>query len=283
MWRSLLFIPVLEDRFIQKAASRGADALVLDLEASIPDNRKAEARNALPAVVEQLAPHVAVTVRINPSRIDAKNDLEACVIPGVQTIHIALCENAEHIQFIDGVISELEAKRDLETGSVKLIAMIETADSTTRAVEIAKASPRLIGLTLGVEDYATSMGTSANQELLRPAVFQIIQAARAAGIYPITVPVSLADFSDINALEAAAEYARALGSVGGYAVHPAQVETLNRVFSPTEDEINWSRAVVAACKDPVNEGKGAFKVAGQMIDKPLIDRALFILDQVKTD
>ena len=162
MWRSLLFIPVLEDRFIQKAASRGADALVLDLEASIPDNRKAEARNALPAVVEQLAPQVAVTVRINPSRIDAQSDLEACVIPGVQAIHIALCENAEHIQFIDGVISELEAKRDLVAGSVKLIAMIETADSATRAVEIAKASPRLIGLTLGVEDYATSMGTSAN-------------------------------------------------------------------------------------------------------------------------
>jgi len=281
MWRSLLFVPVLEEHFIRKAATRDADALVLDLEASIAADRKDEARNALPAVVERLAPHVAVTVRINPLWVEAVRDLEACVRPGVQAIHIALCESAEHIRFIDGLVSELEAERELLKGSIKLIAMIETADSATRAVEIAKASPRLVGLTLGVEDYATSMGSSANQELLRPAVFQVIQAARAAGVYPITVPASMADFSDIEALESAARYARALGSVGGYAVHPAQVETLNRVFSPTEDEINWAREVVAACKDPKNEGKGAFKVGGQMIDKPLIDRAQVILERVE--
>ena len=281
MWRSLLFVPVLEERFIQKAGSRGADAIILDLEASIATERKDEARKALPSAVERLAGGSAVTVRINQLWLDAVRDLEVCVRPGVDALHIAYCESAEHVRFIDGLVTELEAERGMAVGSIKLIAMIESADAVMRATEIAKATPRLCGLTLGVEDYATSMGTTTSPELLRSAVFPVIQAARAAGIHPLAVPASMANFSDIAELESAALYARSLGSVGGYAVHPLQVDTLNRIFSPTDEEINWAKNVVAASKDVENAGKGAFSVAGQMIDKPLIERASSILDQLK--
>ncbi len=277
MWRSLLFVPVLEDRFVAKAAHRGADAIVLDLEASIAAARKDEARAALPAVVARLAPDVPVTVRINPLWMAAVKDLQACVIPGVQAIHLALCENAEHVRAIDGLVSDLERERGLPLGSIRLIAMLESAEAVAQAVSMAKASPRLAGLTLGVEDYATSMGVAAAPDVLRPAVYQVVQAARAAGIDAIAVPCSMADFSDLEGLETAARYARALGSVGGYAVHPAQVATLNTVFSATAEERDWARAVVAAAQIAVEEGKGAFKVNGQMIDQPLIDRAHRIL------
>lgn len=279
MWRSLLFIPVLEERFIEKAATRGADALVLDLEASVAADRKQEARNTLPSVVERLAENTAVTVRINPLWLECIRDLEASVRTGVQALHIAYCENAEHVRFIDGIVSELEAERNIEVGTVKLIAMIESPDSLIQAADIAKASPRLYGLTLGVEDYATSMGATTSQELLRPAVLQVIQAANAAKIHPFAVPASMADYSDLSTLDAAARYARSLGSVGGYAVHPSQIETLNQVFSVSDAELAWAKKVVAALKESKNLTKGAFDLDGQMIDKPLIERALLILQR----
>lgn len=277
MWRSLLFVPTLEDRFVAKAAKRGADAIVLDLEASIAADRKDEARKALAAAVEQLAPSVPVTVRINPLWLAAAKDLEACVIPGVDAVHLALCEGADHVRAIDGLITDLEVERSLPTGAIKLVAMIESADALNGVTEIAKASPRLEGLTLGVEDYATSMGVSATAELLRPAVHQLNQAARAAEIHSFAVPASMADFKDVAALEAEARYARKIGTIGGYAVHPIQVECLNSVFSPTPEELSWAQAVIAAADKAQQQGQGVFKVEGQMIDKPLIARARTLL------
>jgi citrate lyase subunit beta/citryl-CoA lyase len=279
MWRSLLFIPTLEERFVAKAATRGADAIILDLEASIPDTRKEEARAALPGAVEKLVSDVPVTVRINPLWTPAIRDLEACVIPGVSAIHIALCESGEHVRAIDGILSELESARGLPAGGINLLAMIESADALGRAAEIAKASPRLVGLTLGVEDYATSIGVAATPDLLRPAVFQLNQAAHGAGIQSFAVPASIADFNVTETLDTQSRYARRLGSIGGYAVHPAQVAVFNAVFAATREEIAWAREVVSGAKDSKQKGEAVFKVQGQMIDKPLITRAMRILDK----
>ena len=280
MWRSLLFTPTLKERFVEKAASRGADAIILDLEASIAAERKGEARQALPEAVEKLAADVAVTVRINPLWLDAIRDLEACVLPGVQAVHMALCENVAHVHAVDGIISELEEKRGLPVGEIKLVAMIESAAALVRATGIARASPRLIGMTLGVEDYATSMGVSATPDLLRPAVFQLNQAARAADIASFGVPVSMADYQETRTLEAEARYARTLGTTGGYAVHPAQVAILNAVFEPTAEEIAWATEVLAGAKEAQKRAEGVFKVRGQMIDQPLIIRAERIMATV---
>lgn len=280
MWRSLLFIPTLAERFVEKAATRGADAIILDLEASIAAERKSEARLALPKAVENLTTDVSVTVRINPLWLDAIRDLEACVLPGVQAVHMALCENVAHVQAVDGIISELEEQRGLPAGEIKLVAMIESAAALERATDIAEASPRMIGMTLGVEDYATSMGVSAAPDLLRPAVFQLNQAARAAGIASFGVPVSMADYQDTERLEAEAQYARRLGTTGGYAVHPAQVAILNAVFEPAAEEIAWATEVLAGAKEAQMRAEGVFKVRGQMIDQPLIFRAERIMATV---
>lgn len=279
MWRSLLFVPVLEERFIAKAADCAADAVILDLEASIADARKPEARAALQNAVNRLAPHIAVTVRINPLWMAAIRDLEVCVIDGVSALHLARCGTAQEVAAVDGIVSELERERNLPVGQIKLIAMLESPGAVLQAESIARASGRVIGLTLGVEDYATEMGTQANDALLRPAGLQVIQAARAAGIDPLVVPSSMADFRDFAALERAAGFARTLGSVGGYAVHPGQVEVLNRVFSPSEVEIGWANRVLTAAKQAEAEGQGIFKIDGQMIDLPLITRAKRILER----
>jgi len=279
MWRSMLFVPTLEDRFVAKAASRGADAIVLDLEASITDDRKDEARAVLPTAVAKLTAEIPVTVRINPLWMAAIRDLEACVMQGVAAIHLARCESAEHVRTIDGIVTDLEVQRGLPHRQIKLIAIIESANALTNAAEIAKASPRMIGMTLGVEDFATSMGVRATPELLRPAVCQLNHAACATGIISFAVPCSMADYKDIEALETQASYARKIGTVGGYAVHPAQVTVLNARFSSSPDEIAWAQEVIHAAELATQHGQGIVKVRGQMIDLPLITRAKRLLDK----
>ena len=185
MWRSLLFIPVLEDRFIAKAAERGADAIILDLEAGVADDRKAEAREVLGPLVARLSTEVTTTVRINAGWDAASLDLDAAVIPGVSALHLALCEDPDHVRKVADRVSQLETERGIAPGTIRLIAMLESPAALLLAREIATASPRTAGLTLGMEDYATAMGTTPNADLLRPACYQITQAARAAGIAPL--------------------------------------------------------------------------------------------------
>ena len=278
MWRSLLFVPVLEDRFVAKAAHRGADAVVLDLEASIPAARKSEARAALPAAVAKLSPETDVTVRINPLWMGAVRDLEASVIDGVKALHITRCNSPQEVEAIDGLISELEAERGLPHGGISLIALLETPSAVLNAEKIAKASSRLIALTLGVEDYAMEMGGEPASPLLEPACHLVIQAARSAGIEPILVPASIADFRDTAGLEVAAQRAKSMGSTGGYAVHPAQVAVLNRVFSPTGTELAWAERVLTAADEAEIHGQAVFQLDGKMIDLPIIKRARRIAD-----
>ena len=273
MWRSLLFIPVLEDRFIAKAAERGADAIILDLEAGVADDRKVEAREVLGSVVARLSPEVTTTVRINAGWDAASLDLDAAVIPGVSALHLALCEDPDHVRKVADRVSQLETERGIAPGTIRLIAMLESPAALLLAREIATASPRTAGLTLGMEDYATAMGTTPNADLLRPACYQITQAARAAGIAPLAVPASMANFRDAEEMEGAAGWARRIGAVGGYAVHPVQVEILNRVFAPSEEEIAWAHRVVEAAARAKREGAGVFTVDGKMVDLPIITRA----------
>ena len=277
MWRSLLFVPVLEERFIAKAANSGADAVVLDLEASIADARKADARAALPEAAARLASKIDVTVRINPLWLEAIRDLEACMCEGISAIHLARCNGPEEVIAVDRLITELERDRGLNGPTPSLIAMLESPGAVENAQAIAQASPRMAGLTLGVEDYATEMGVTANDTLLRTAAFQVIQTAKAARLEPILVPTSMADFRNLEALENAAQFSRNLGATGGYAVHPAQIEVLNRVFAPTEMERDWARQVLATSESAKKDGKAVFLLDGQMIDLPLITRAQKIL------
>lgn len=282
MWRSLLFVPVLNDAFVDGAPKRGADAVVLDLEASIAADRKREARVALPAAVAKLSTAVDVTVRINPLWLEAVRDVEACALPGVSALHLARCGGPEEVTAVDQILTELEAERGLAPGGVKLIVMIESPRAALKAADIGAASERVIAMTLGVEDYATDMGVDANDALLKAAAFQIIQAAHAARIAPLVVPCSMATFRELDALEEAARHARALGSVGGYAVHPAQIDVLNRVFAPTADELAWARRVLDAADAAQRRGDGVFQLDGRMIDLPLVTRAKRIVDGARS-
>ena len=277
MWRSVLFVPVLEERFLAKAAGRGADALVLDLEASIIAERKVEAREALPQAIDRLcAEGQDVLVRINMLWRAALADLEFAVRDGVKAIVLPGCTSAAQVEAVDAVISELETERGLENGSIGLVPLIEFAGGVVAAPEIA-AVPRVIALTFGIEDYLADMECEEEPELLAQTALTIVHAARAAGKVPLVVPETLANFSDLAVFEAGARRGRAMGSKGGFAVHPSQVEVLNNVFSPSPEELDWARRVVQAAEKGEAAGLGAVALDGRMIDLPILLRAQKLL------
>ena len=277
MWSSLLFVPVLEDRFVDKAAGRGASAVVLDLEASVAEHRKAEARDALPRAVGKLAGQVDVTVRINPFGIEATRDLEACVIDQVSTVHIARCETPEEVVAIDQLVSELEMERGLPAQSIALVAMLESPRAVMSAADISRASSRLTALTLGTEDYAMEMQAEPTAALLRPLCLPVVQAARASGLQPLVLPISASSYQDLSALEEAALYAKSIGSSGGFCVHPGQIDVLNQVFATSPEQLDWATRLLEAAEAATEKGLGAFKFEGKMIDRPIVERAQNLL------
>ncbi|MEO1193804.1 MAG: CoA ester lyase [Pseudomonadota bacterium] len=277
-WRSLLFIPVLEERFLAKAAERGADAIVLDLEASIAAERKQEARAALPAAVERLAAAgQEVLVRLNMPWRPAFQDLEAAVRPGVSALLLAGSESTAYVEAVDALLDEMEPAQGLALGSIGLVLLIESARGVTQAAELAAASPRVCAMTFGIEDYLADMQAAADNDVLERAGQRIAEAARSVGAEPLVVPASLAELSDLDAFEAAVKRGKALGSSGGFAVHPGQVAVLNQAFAPNEAEVAWARKVIDAAAAAEAEGKGAIRLDGRMIDLPIVKRAEAIL------
>lgn len=280
LWRSLLYVPVVSRRFVDKAHTRGADAIQLDLEDSIAAREKEAARRALPAAVERLVGlDVDVAVRINrPWRL-AVRDLEAAVMPGVKAVALPKLESAEHVRFLDEVVTELESAADLPHGQVRFIAMVETSSGFFQLEQIAKASPRIAFLTLGTEDFATSAGIRPVPELMTGPKQLTVFAARAAGVLPIGLVGSIADYADRDAFREVVRRSRDVGLVGASAIHPVQVPIINEGFAPTPEELDRAERMVATYDAALASGVGAVEFEGAMIDEPVVERSRALLRQ----
>src|SRR5436853_1203231 len=149
VWRSLLFVPVTAERFVNGAARRGADAIILDLEDSVAASEKERARTLVLEAAQIVSRGGAdVVVRINrPMRMTAR-DLEAVIGPGVQAVALPKAESAQHVQLVAEIMDELEVERGLPVGTTKMLAMVETASAFFHIAEIARAHPRLVALNL---------------------------------------------------------------------------------------------------------------------------------------
>lgn len=280
LWRSLLFVPTNVERFVASALTRGADAIQLDLEDSVPPSEKDEARRLLAPAIDRVSRGTAdVLVRINrPWRL-ALRDLEAAVHPRVSGIAVPKVENAQHLLAIDEVISELESERGMAPGSTLLIAMVETAGGFLNAREIARSTPRVVGLTLGSEDFASSIGMAVETEGLVYPKQHIVISARAAGVMPLGLVGTIANYKDLEGFRSVARRSRRLGLLGASAIHPAQVPILNEEFSPTTEEVDRAERLVEAYERSTRNGLGAFEFEGEMVDIPIVERARALLDR----
>jgi citrate lyase subunit beta / citryl-CoA lyase len=280
VWRSMLFVPVTVPKFVEGAPKRGADALILDLEDSVPLAEKERARSLVAEAAKSVASSGAdVVVRVNRPWRMILRDLEAVVGLGVSALMLPKIESAEHIHAIAEIVDELEAERGMAPGTTKFIAMIETASGFFRTEAIARSHERIVALTVGAEDLALSIGMLPEAEgLFYPKQHAII-AARAAGILPLGFLGTVAEFRDLDAFRRTIQRSRRLGFVGAACIHPGQVAILNEEYRPSQEEVDHARRLVAAYDEAIAEKRGAVVFDGKMIDVPIVERAKQILER----
>lgn len=274
LWRSALFVPANVEKFVAKAHTRGADAIILDLEDSVILSEKENARAAVPGAAATVAAHgLDVLVRINrPWRL-AVRDLEAAVCEQVHTVAVPKVASADHIRFLAEVIDELEVEKQLPLGHTRLLAFIEGLDGLAQIDRIAGASERMLGLFVGAEDFSSEVGMEPCEAGLLYPNQRVVFAARQAGILPLGFVGSIADYSDLDAFRQRIRQAKQLGFSGALGIHPNQIGIMNEEFMPSSAEVEHASGLLEVYEQAIAAGRGAAEYKGKMIDAPVVARA----------
>lgn len=280
MRRSMLFIPSNNPNMIAGGGLLGADSLIFDLEDAVSPDEKDAARDLLQSALGALDLGTCEkVVRING--LDTpywEDDLRAVLPLGPDAILLPKAGSADSIRTLDARLSELEREFSLAQGRTKIIALLETAMGLENAFAIASASPRMAALFLGAEDLTADLHcprTAEGTEILY-ARGRVVSAARAAGIDVCDTPFT--DVQDLEGLARDASFARSLGFSGKACISPAHVSAVNRIFSPSREEVACARDVFAAIAEAKHRGKGAISLRGKMIDAPIVQRARLVLE-----
>ena len=282
--RSFLFVPGDSERKMEKGRGSAADALILDLEDSVSNDRQDIARDMVCAFLtaQPDRQRQQLWVRINPLDSGLALPDLAAVMPGKPDgIILPKTESAADAIKLDHWLSALETREGVELGATRiLVVATETSRSLFTLDSFIGSTERLYGLTWGAEDLAAALGATNNTlpDGTYDGPYQLartlcLAASRAAGVLPVdTVYIS---FRDQEGLEAEALQARQSGYVGKMAIHPDQVETINRAFTPTDEEVAHARRIVAAFAQ--NPGLGTIGIDGKMVDMPHLKQAETIL------
>lgn len=271
---SMLFVPADAERFLAKAGQRGADALILDLEDAVARPSKAAARANLASFAQRLkGARVPIHVRVNNEPELLAGDLEAAIAAGADGLLMPKVDTPAQVLQLDADMRRLEQKYGRSAGSIPVVALIESPLGICNVVAIANASPRLSSLLFGVEDFGAAMGMESRVEGMTGPAQTMAIAAAAAGLQPMGLPGSVADFSNPEAYRALAVHARRIGMRGAVCIHPAQVPVLNEVFGGTEEEAANARRLLQVFDASVAAGKGAVAHEGRMVDEPIAIKA----------
>lgn len=269
--RSLLFVPVPETRFVEKAHERGAGAVILDLEDGVAPDLKAHARGAVREVAARVRSRdVTVLVRIDHG---SREDIEAAVSADVSALVLPKIDGSSEIHAIAGLLTRREEALGLEDGHTGLPVLIETPAAVCNATAIAACHPRVVGLILGSEDLALALSVPPTLDSLRYAAERVVMAARAAGKVPLGVPGSLATIKAPERFAEAVAAARRIGMAGAVCIHPAQVEVVRNQFAPDPQDVAEAQSILAAFAEAAKADKGAVMHEGKMLDAPIVERA----------
>ena len=277
--RSLIFVPGNRENMLERARSFDADIIMVDLEDSVPPGEKAAARDLARQWVPALRSEgKRVMVRVNSLDTGlTRSELETLVSPDLYGISLGKVESVRDIRTVDSLLAPLEAAAGLEVGSLRIIPWIETAKALWDARAVAEASPRVVAIAFGAEDFTNDMGierTDTGEEVSVPRSLVPI-AARAAEVGGLDSP--FVRFRDPDALREDAQRARRMGYTGKFAIHPAQLEIINETFSPSAEEIEYARRVVEAWEAAEAAGRGSLALDGRMVDVPVVKRAQNLL------
>lgn len=273
-WRSMLFVPAASPQRWAKAHTRGADAIIVDLEDSTEADAKAAARlQATEAVKHLTANGATVTVRVNNDPALLADDLEAVVKPGLSAIVMPKVETASALDELSALLDALEYEAGLERFSIGVVAVIESPRALERIVAIADG-PRLMGIALGSEDFSLALGRPPTALSLDLAAQTVAYAAAARGIMGIGMATGIANFTELDAFGAEARRAHGMGLTGAMCIHPNQVGVLNASFGYSEAQVAEAQGILAAWDARVD---GVVSHNGKMIDQPVVERARRLL------
>ena len=280
VWRSLLYVPANNERFIAKAHTRAADAIILDLEDSVPESERARARDMLPDAIASVTQSGAdATVRINRPLRHMVKDVEAAIKAGAKALFVTKVDGPGHLKLVDELVGEIEREAGRPSGDVRLIPMLETASAYFKAVEVARGSVRNVGMNLGGEDFALDVGMTPDTETLLMPKQTLVIAAKAANIMAMGFIGTVADYTDIDSFRATVRRSRKFGFEAASVIHPSGVAVLNEEFTPSPQEVEAAQRIIAAYEDAKQQGIGAIKVDGKMIDVPVAVRAERLLSR----
>ncbi len=271
--RSRLYLPGNEPKYFLNASLHKPDAIILDLEDAVAPPEKDAARllvrNALRAVDFGQCERM---VRINQGQRGLE-DVDALAPQNVHVILIPKVETAEQVTAVDARAEKERRAAGLESPCL-LMPIIESALGCFNALAIATASPNVVGLTIGLEDYTADLGAQRTPEG-RESLWArqvVVNAARAAGVTPSDSVFS--DLADMEGLWKASQEAKSLGFEGKGCIHPRQVPVINEAFTPSADEVEKAKRIVLAFEDAHGKGLGVVVLGSKMIDAPVVKRAL---------
>jgi len=280
--RSPLFVPGNKPSMLAKAIglAERPDAIVPDMEDSVPDAEKSAARETIAARLPELAASgIPVIPRVNSLDTGwTQLDLEAVIGPHIAAISIGKVRSATDVRTLSNLIGLLEARAKLAAGSVKVVLWIETAAAIVNLPAICDASRRIAAVAFGAEDFTHDMEIERledDEAQLLHARSALCVAARAADVLALDTPYF--KLKDPDGLRANALAAKRLGFKGKFAIHPEQIAVLNDTFAPSAREIEHARRVVAAYEEAERQGRGSTSLDGRVIDVPVVKRARALL------
>lgn len=272
--RTMMFVPGNNPGMMADAHIYGPDSIMLDLEDSVTMAEKDAARLLVYQALKTVDyGNTEMVVRINPLNTPyGKKDIEAVVKAGVDVIRMPKTETAEEVVEVEREIERVERELGC-VGRTKIMAAIESTLGIVNAYAIATASPRMMGIALGAEDYCANLKAQRTPggDELRLARETIVVAARAADIDALDTVYS--NLNDMETFRQEVEYIKTLGFDGKSIINPRQIEVINEVFAPKEKEITKARAIIAAIKEAEAKGSGVIALNGKMIDRPVVIRA----------
>jgi len=278
--RTMLFMPGNNPGMLQNAAILGADSVILDLEDAVSLTEKDSARILVREAIKTIDySQVEVVVRVNPLDTEfgpLDVDMIARVKPDTLLIPKA---NEEGIKLVAQLLDKIEKEEGFAAGSIKIIALIETALGLENVYSIIRVSKRVVGVLLGGEDLTADLGierTKEGQEIFY-ARNKVATVCRALKVDAIDTPFT--DINDYEGLERDTAKAKGLGLTGKAAINPRQIEIIHSVFAPTKVELKQALRILDAMEEAEKEGKGCCSLDGKMIDAPVIQRATCMVNQ----
>lgn len=284
--RSVFYVPSNNAKMVGKAPSILCDVLTLDLEDSVPPAEKAKGREAIAAYLKgeranQVAPNLYVRIN-NWETLMTNDDLEAIVWPGLDGVCLAKTGIPDHVKRLDWKLEELERRRGIPVGTVKIQMLIETALGMEHAYQCAAASPRCNSLIFGAVDYTKDMRVTLTDEGVEQLYgrYRVPVAARAAGCVAIDCP--FVNFTDKDAFIRSTKEGRQMGYEGRMLIHPGQIEPSHEIYTPSEADVEWAEGVKKVFEEEgIAKGAAAVSYKGKMVDTPVYENALQIIRTIE--